>query len=203
MSRMTDQDELLLALDRLRGGATNARPSVQQARLSYLPEWTTSRMFDVFDDLTNAGLVMDPRGPMTNIDITSAGNSRIAALIAPPAPNSIHIGTAINSPVQQVGSHGVGTQNIAYELDRSAIEDFVAYYRDHSGDLPLDDRSRKKADAQVATIEAQLEDDDPNPVIIKEAGRSVRAIIEGAIGSIAATAAINPAAWTLISSTLG
>ena len=47
--------------------------------------------------------------------------------------------------------------------------------------------------AQVATIKAQLEDN-PDPVIVKQAGRTLRNITEGAIGSLIAAAA-QPTVW--------
>ena len=52
----------------------------------------------------------------------------------------------------------------------------------------------KRASAQIAIIEAQATDDEPDPVIIKQAGSTLRNITEGAIGSLVATA-VQPAVW--------
>ncbi|MDL1982210.1 MAG: hypothetical protein LWX02_12220 [Deltaproteobacteria bacterium] len=60
--------------------------------------------------------------------------------------------------------------------------------RAYLDELCLSSEAEKKARAQLATIEAQLLDE-PNPKIIREAGRILQNITEGAIGSLLATAA--------------
>ena len=50
-------------------------------------------------------------------------------------------------------------------------------------------------DSQIATIEAQLQDD-PDPTIIKAAGKSLKTIVESAIGGALGNVAANPAVWT-------
>lgn len=128
---MTDAEELLLALHCERAGASNKRPSVHQAQLSQLPDWSPDRLFSALERLIEDQLVMNPTAGMVNVDITSTGNRRIAELTAPPVPQSIHIGSAINSPVQQVGGHGTGTQTTTYTLDRQGLESFISHYREH------------------------------------------------------------------------
>jgi hypothetical protein len=54
---------------------------------------------------------------------------------------------------------------------------------------------RRKADVQIATIEAQLMDE-PDPTIIKAAGKSLKTIIEGAIGGALGTAISTAPMWT-------
>lgn len=44
--------------------------------------------------------------------------------------------------------------------------------------------------------------DDPDPVIVKQAGRTLRNITEGAIGSLLAAAATQPEVWTWASQTM-
>jgi hypothetical protein len=61
--------------------------------------------------------------------------------------------------------------------------------------LNLDSTTRRKADAQVATIEAQLIDE-PDPTIVRTAGRSLKAIIENAIAGAIGTTVANPGVWT-------
>jgi hypothetical protein len=68
----------------------------------------------------------------------------------------------------------------------------------HLNELNIDAYQKQKAEAQIATIKAQLTDDEPDPVIIKQAGRTLRNITEGAIGSLVATA-VQPAVWHWIS----
>jgi hypothetical protein len=52
------------------------------------------------------------------------------------------------------------------------------------------------ARAQIATIEAQLSDQ-PDPVIVRQAGRTLRNITEGAIAGLIA-AAVQPTVWDWI-----
>jgi hypothetical protein len=58
--------------------------------------------------------------------------------------------------------------------------------------------ARTAAIAQVTTIEAQLASPAPNEGIIREAGRSLRNIVEAAIGN----AVVLPGVWTPILQTL-
>jgi hypothetical protein len=53
--------------------------------------------------------------------------------------------------------------------------------------------SRQKVSAQIATIQAQL-GDEPNAIIVQQAGRTLRNITEGAIASLIATA-VQPTVW--------
>ena len=55
----------------------------------------------------------------------------------------------------------------------------------------LKEPERASAEAQLTTIDAQLASPAPNVGIIREAGHSLRAIIEGAIGG----AIIQPELW--------
>jgi hypothetical protein len=68
-------------------------------------------------------------------------------------------------------------------------------------ELNLDERVKKKAEAQIRTIQAQLADDEPDPGIIAQAGATLRNVTEGAIGSLIAAAA-QPAVWHWVGSTI-
>lgn len=64
---------------------------------------------------------------------------------------------------------------------------------DHLDELNLDPPEKKKAEAQIATLKAQLAEE-PDPIIVKQAGRTLRSVTEGALGSLLATAA-QPTVW--------
>jgi hypothetical protein len=66
----------------------------------------------------------------------------------------------------------------------------------HFDELNLEPRQKLKAEAQIATLRAQLADE-PDPVIVQQAGRTLRNITEGAIGSLLATAT-QPSVWEWI-----
>ena len=203
MAISEDKDRLLLALGKDKAGVPNRRPSAVQAQMNWLPEWSRDRLFDALEALQQDGMIMSPSHGMVNVDLTSTALDRIAALTAAPTPQTVHIGTNINSPIQQVGAHGRATQTISYQTSRDDLERFIAHFRTHGDELGLHDRARKQAEAQVATIEAQLTQDEPNPIIVREAGKSLRTIVEGAVGGAVGTALSNPGLWLQLASMLG
>jgi hypothetical protein len=71
----------------------------------------------------------------------------------------------------------------------------------HLDELNLDVRQKQRAEAQIAALKAEL-DGDPDPAIVRQAGRSLRNITEGAIGSLLATAAQQPGVWHWVHQTL-
>jgi hypothetical protein len=111
--------------------------------------------------------------------------------------NIINAGT-INSPIQQGGAHAVMTQAVNYTQESDNLRQLVETFENHIGDLPLNALSKQKAKAQIATIKAQLEDE-PDPIIIKQAGRTLRNLTEGVIGNFIATAT-QPTVWHWVQS---
>lgn len=116
--------------------------------------------------------------------------------------NTIHVGTMSNSPVQQGGVHSTQNQTVSYgPQDLADLNRLVTEFTSHLGELQIDARQRQRAEAQIATLQAQLTDE-PDPVIIKQAGRTLRNITEGAIGSLLASAATQPPVWAWVIQTL-
>jgi hypothetical protein len=113
----------------------------------------------------------------------------------------MHVGTIENSPVQQGGVQSTQQQTITYSGNQmSDLSRFVNELACHLEELPIDAAQRRKANAQLATLKAQLSDE-PDPVIVTQAGRTLRNILEGAIGSLLATAA-QPTVWGWIDEAL-
>jgi hypothetical protein len=86
---------------------------------------------------------------------------------------------------QQAGAHSTQHQTITYnaqELDglRKVIEILVQ----HIDELKLDAADKSEALVQVNTIKAQLSSVRPSRNIIREAGKTLRSVIEGAIGGL-------------------
>jgi hypothetical protein len=92
-----------------------------------------------------------------------------------------------SSHFSQIVDMVVSTQDLAR---------FVAEFETHIDELRLDERQKQRAEAQITTLKAELAGD-PDPLIVKQAGRTLRNITEGAIGSLLATAA-QPAVWRWI-----
>jgi len=100
-----------------------------------------------------------------------------------------------NSQIQPAGSHS--SQSLSFSRgsqDRSDLERLVREVSEHIDEFGLDEKARRKAEAQIRTIQAQLADDEPEPGIIAQAGATLRSVTEGAIGSLIASAA-QPAVW--------
>jgi hypothetical protein len=116
--------------------------------------------------------------------------------------NTLHIYRMEHSTVQQAGAHSTQTQIVNYgQKDFDDLRHALDLLEQHFGELNLDASAGRKALAQVATIKAQLTDD-PNPVIIKEAGRTLRNLTEGAIAGLIATA-VQPGVWQIVSDIFG
>jgi hypothetical protein len=112
--------------------------------------------------------------------------------------NTTNIGTATNSTVQQAGPRATQNQIVIYSAqERADLDRLVSDFAIHLHELQLDPPASQKAKAQLATLQAQLSDE-PDPVIVRQAGRTLRNITEGAIGSLIASAAVQPMVWSWI-----
>jgi hypothetical protein len=94
--------------------------------------------------------------------------------------------------IQQAGPHSTQHQTITYNSkDFDDLWQAIEILGQRIDELNLDAAAKKKALVQVSTIKAQLGDDEPNPNIIKEAGRTLRNITEGAISELIAKGVID------------
>jgi hypothetical protein len=111
--------------------------------------------------------------------------------------NTMNVGTMSNSALQQGGVHSTQNQAITYSTqDIADLSDLITKLTAHIDELQLDARQRQRVETQIATLKAQLADE-PDPAIVKQAGRTLRNITEGAIGSLLATAS-QPAVWAWV-----
>lgn len=111
--------------------------------------------------------------------------------------NTLHVGTMHNSPIQQGGVQSTQNQSVTYNAqDIADLTRLVNEVAAHLGELQLDAAQERRAKAQLATLQAQLADE-PDPVIVKQAGRTLQNIVEGAAGSLLATA-VQPTVWAWI-----
>ena len=77
------------------------------------------------------------------------------------------------------------------------LRHLVDVFENHLDDLGLDASSKRKASVQIATIKAQIEDE-PDPVIVRQAGGTLKTITEEVIAGLIVVAATNPTVWTQI-----
>lgn len=158
--------------------------------------------FEAVMELINVDQLLVERG-RDYVTFTPNGWDRANLLMNPPPTvnqNSVRIEHAVNSPVQQ-GMHSNQTQNANYSVpSNDDLRRLVDLMTAHLSELSLPQADERKAKSQLATIDAQLMDT-PNPTIVKEAGKSLKNITEGAVGSILATAA-QPGIWGAVQSLL-
>ena len=88
------------------------------------------------------------------------------------------------------------SQTSSIGLQPQDLSRLVEEFTNHLDELNLDAQQKRRAEAQIATLKAQLADE-PDSVIVKQAGRTLRNITEGASGSLLATAG-QPAVWQWI-----
>ena len=196
MSAGQDKEALLDALYE-HHLSTGKRPSIVEAQIKYLPEWDRDRLFDAAQALEAEGDILHPTGAVAYVDLSSTARQRASARASPPisAGTTYNIGSATNSPFQHIEAGGHGVQNIQYQTAVNDLRAVIDLYRQHVGSLNLDSTQRQRADKAVATIEAQIVDDDPDQGIVKSAGKSLKTIIEGAIGGALGNAVANPGIW--------
>lgn len=113
--------------------------------------------------------------------------------------NTVHVDTMSHSQVQQAGAQSTQSQTLSYSPEAlGELNRLVKEFALHLDDLQLEARQKQKAAAQIATLKAQLMDE-PDPIILRQAGHSLRNITEGAIGSLLAAAAAQPGVWIWVS----
>lgn len=187
-----DKVELLQALFEV-AQSTGQRPSVFNAKSRYFPEWDQERLSSAANALLREGAILNPNGAMYYVDLSSDGQKRAREKVATPETGvTYNIGSMHNSALQHVSPGARGTQTIAYPT--SDLRAVVELYKNNVEELGLDAVQRRRADSQVATIEAQLLDD-PDPTIIKAAGGSLKSIVEGAIGGAAGNLIASAPIW--------
>lgn len=96
----------------------------------------------------------------------------------------IEIGTMIGSSVQQGSPHSVA--NINYQVAAPEIKQFLAQIRSSIDKLEISDAAREELRTDIQTLDIQLDSKNPKTPIILESLRSVRNILEGAIGGVVA-----------------
>ncbi|WP_019937826.1 hypothetical protein [Bordetella sp. FB-8] len=179
-------------------------------RIAHLPNrnasaWEIRAEFDHVDKDTFFDALIEMVSEKTLFDrghgyvaLTPDGRDKADRLVNPPPTfnhNTLNIGQAVNSPVQQ-GIHAHQTQTTTYTgPSTDELQQLVDLMKAHLAELQLPALDERKAKAQLATIEAQLLDE-PNPSIVKEAGHTLRNITEGTIAGLLANAA--PSVWPIV-----
>jgi hypothetical protein len=95
----------------------------------------------------------------------------------PHMANTINIGTMTGSAIQQGSPHA--KQAVQMTLNVEAVRDALAAFEAAIQGINLSENVRTEIIADINTIRAQLAKPSPNVNILKEAGKSVRNVLEG------------------------
>jgi hypothetical protein len=93
-----------------------------------------------------------------------------------------NIGSMHNSQLQQDSAHATQSLNIT-ETNQADLKKFVEELKSSLDSLQLAQEQKQELNEHIAILESQSKSTKPNSVIIKESGRTVRNLIEGAMGS--------------------
>jgi hypothetical protein len=104
------------------------------------------------------------------------------------------INNTFHAPVGNVAQHSSHfSQTAGIEVKSEDLAKLVAELSAHLDELSLDTRQKQRAEAQLATLKAELMGD-ADPEIVRQAGRTLRNLTEGAVASLIATA-VQPTVW--------
>jgi hypothetical protein len=156
---------------------------ISNAQLKQIISAVTSRLLDFVVDI-------EAENP-------DAGEAPVSEVPVSPEKVQQLVQNYFYGPVGNIAQHGTDFSQTA-TLNLSEVRDLVATIRSDLKAEKLDSATRASADAQLATLDAQLEAPAPNENIVREAGRSLRTIIEGAI----AGAVVQPQVWSAVASSL-
>jgi hypothetical protein len=146
----------------------------------------------ITDYLRDEGLVKFPA--FGQITITHYGVVEVEnALANPEQPtqyfppvNIINIGQMINSQIQQDTNQSVQTMAFTSD-DLKSIAKFIEEFKNRLPELQIEKDTQQEAEADLATLEAQLKSSKPKHTILRECLASLRRILENATGQVAAT----------------
>ena len=187
------KEQILKAILRKIGFLPNKNVSLREVMIGF-DHIRRDVFFDAVSDLVNEKMLSDSGHGYVALTPDGWGN---ATLLMNPPPtenqNTVNFDHTEIPPVQQ-GINAHQTQRTVYRMpSNDDLQYLVELMTKNLGELKLSLGDARKAKAQLATIQAQLLDT-PNPIIIKEAGCSLKNVTEGAIGSLLATAA-PPRLW--------
>jgi hypothetical protein len=116
--------------------------------------------------------------------------------------SGVHYTTHFHGSVGNVAQNAEHfTQTAHIGIQPKDLARLVAELTTHIDELNLDSRQKQRAEAQLAILNAEL-GGEPDPEVVKQAGRTLWNITQGAIGSLLATAAAQPGVWHWLQSVL-
>lgn len=109
----------------------------------------------------------------------------------PSVVNIINIKEMSGSQIQQGTCNSI--QEVNYNLlDIENIKIAIGDIKSRIDSLSMNISDYQEAKTQIATVEAQLTSRNPNPAIVSECVKTLRSLLEGAIGSVLAAEILQP-----------
>jgi hypothetical protein len=109
--------------------------------------------------------------------------------------SAVHYTTHFHGSVGNVAQNAEHfSQTASIGIQPKDLARLVTELSTHIDELNLDSRQKQRAEAQLAILSAEL-GGEPDQEIVKQAGRALWNITQGAIGSLLATAAVQPGVW--------
>jgi hypothetical protein len=165
-------------------------------------EFDTGFIHEIVQYLADEGLIDNHfSGPHPHIGITHKGIREVEQARSNPDQPTPHFpaqtviynsGTITNSPIQQASRHAV--QN--FRINAGHVDDirqFLTELHDKIEQLHLAPGDRNDLEAEVMTIEAQMQSSKPRRSTIQASMESIVKILEGASGNVLATLLIEMA----------
>jgi hypothetical protein len=104
----------------------------------------------------------------------------------PPAVSIINVGGSVIGSAIQSGSPGAHQEVTVGDIDLAPIRDFIGELEARTGDLDLPEAESQELAAEIATVKAQIYSPKPKRRIIRESLHTIRSILEGIGGNLAA-----------------
>jgi hypothetical protein len=103
-----------------------------------------------------------------------------------PSINVMFVGQISHSQIQQGSHHSTQSMQLT-QNDFNSLLPFLIRLEQNLGALQLSGETERQARADIATVQTQATAPRPNHTIVKESLKSLRTILEGAIGNAVGT----------------
>jgi hypothetical protein len=148
--------------------------------------WSTDETDRVVEYLEGEGLVeyrtMGPTISITHLGVLEVegalSNPRQETAHFPAAVNIIHIGQMHGSQIQQGTTHSQQHGQFISEVDRGSVQELVEKLRAVLPEAGLAQVDRHQAEAELATVEAQLNSPRPKRSFVRSSLETVRDLLE-------------------------
>ncbi|CAK1746763.1 AbiTii domain-containing protein [Vibrio crassostreae] len=183
----------------LEGGSNDLRVPFDQSTKNQIMEWmdypleptlvaqktsVISILESVRNEVLNWALELESKGVIGDGMSFSKEEKQAASNVTYQVTNNIQNMT--NSQLQQ-DSAGASQTLTVNESGVDNLKEFIEQFNKYSTQLEIDAPLKEELQAEVSTVEVQLNSPKPKPAIINESVKTIRNILEGISGSLIAS----------------